>query len=343
MEKFIDTFCPECDEPVRAEIITRTETLPVKGEPIEYSSRVSICPSCGEEIGDSRVEQENFETAFRIYCRKHGLVTKDEVIQLRRSTELSLREFSRFLGFGEQTAARYEMGSVPDVPHSNTMRIASNVDGARMLLDLNGRNMSEKSVERVKSYIHRLEVGEEPSPLWYALLDDRKGDMTEFNGYRVIDSRRVAALVRVIAGKCEQLYKTKLQKAMFFCDFYAFEKNGRSLTGMTYAHANYGPVMENYDLWLKKLERDGAIQIVPFGNWGEIVTADDSETHLFTNAELNMIRSVCDFVNTFGSAGEISDYSHKLAAWRETDSGKPISYQACNQEVINAVESRLRA
>lgn len=343
MEKFIDTYCPECDEPVRAEIIARVETLPVKGEPIEYPSYVPVCPNCGEDIGDSRVEQENFDTAFRIYCRKHNLATKDEIIQLRRSMGLSVREFSRYLGFGEQTAARYETGSVPDTVHSNTMRMAASVEGAKMLLDFNGKNMSEKSIERVKSYIGRLETGEEPSRLWYALLDSREDKMTEFNGYRAVDYRKVAALVRIIAGRCEQLFKTKLQKAMFFCDFYAFEKNGRALTGMTYAHANYGPVMEGYEMWLRKLEMDGIVEVVPYGDWGEVVTAADTETHVFTDVELSMINTVCDFVNTFGSAREISDYSHKLAAWRETDSGKPISYQSCNYEVVDAVESRLRA
>lgn len=342
MEKFIDTYCPECDEPVRAEIVARVETLPVKGEPIEYPSYVPVCPSCGEEIGDSRVEQENFDTAFRIYCRKHDLVTKDEIIQLRRSIGLSLREFSRYMGFGEQTAARYEVGSVPDTLHSNVMRMAANVDGARMLLEINGGRMSDSSVKAVESYIYRLERGLEPSTLWFSLTDGGR-TQNEFNGYRQVDRVRVGALVSILADRCQNLFKTKLQKAMFFCDFYAFEKNGRALTGMTYAHASYGPVMEGYDMWLKKLEMDGIVEIVPHGDWGEVVTAADAETHVFTGDELGMIYSVCDFVNTFGSAREISDYSHRLAAWKDTGSGKPISYQSCNYEVVNAVESRLRA
>ncbi len=343
MENFIDTYCPECDESVRAEIVERAGTLPVKGEPVEYQSHVAVCPNCGAEIGDSRVEQENFDAAFGIYCRRHGLVTRDEIAQLRRSIGISVREFSRFLGFGEQTAARYEAGSVPDTMHSNTMRMAANVDGARMLLDLNGKSMSQKSIERVESYIGRLETGEEPSNLWYAFLGAREDGMTEFNGYRAVDYRRVAALVRIIAERCQDLFKTKLQKAMFFCDFYAFEKNGRALTGMTYAHANYGPVMEDYDMWLKKLEMSGAVNVVPYGDWGEVVTADGAETRVFSAEELAMISTVCNFVNTFGSAREISDYSHKLTAWRETGSGKLISYQSCNYEVAAAVESRLRA
>lgn len=341
MEKFFDTYCPECDEPVTAKIEDRTETLPVKGEPVEYVAHVLVCPNCGEEIGDSRIEQDNFDAAFGIYCRRHGLVTKGEIIQLRRNIGLSLREFSRYLGFGEQTAARYEMGSVPDALHSNVIRMAANVDGAKMLLEMNGGKMSRSSVETVESYVYRLERGLEPSTLWFSLTDCER-TQNEFNGYRQVDRVRVGALVSILADRCRNLFKTKLQKAMFFCDFYAFEKNGRALTGMTYAHANYGPVMERYDVWLKKLEMDGIVEIVPHGDWGEVVVATDTETYVFSEKELSMIHVVCDFVNTFGSAREISDYSHRLTAWKETDSGKPISYQSCNCEIADAVESRLR-
>lgn len=179
MEKFFDTYCPECDEPVSARVADKVETLQVKGEPIEYVAQVLVCPDCGEDIGDSRIGQANIEAAYAKYCAKHGLATKDEIIQLRRSVGLSLREFSRYLGFGEQTAARYETGAIPDTLHSNTMRMAASVEGAKMLLDLNGESMSEKSIGLVESYIRRLETGEDPSHLWYAFLDGRKDKMTE--------------------------------------------------------------------------------------------------------------------------------------------------------------------
>ena len=42
----------------------------------------------------------------------------------------SSAEFSLFLGFGEQTVAKYEAGTLPDELHSNTMRMASTKEGA---------------------------------------------------------------------------------------------------------------------------------------------------------------------------------------------------------------------
>lgn len=86
------------------------------------------------------------------------IVSAKYVIDLRKRIGLSVRELSRFLGFGEQTAARYERGSVPDTLHSNTIRLASDADGARLLLALNRRQMREESVRRVEEYIAELKT-----------------------------------------------------------------------------------------------------------------------------------------------------------------------------------------
>ena len=99
-EKTLNTYCPECDCEVDARLERRTETLPVKGEPTSYDAEVAVCPCCGEAIGDSRVEEGNLRRAYSAYCVAHGLMAPDEVKELRNSYGLSLREFSKFLGFG---------------------------------------------------------------------------------------------------------------------------------------------------------------------------------------------------------------------------------------------------
>lgn len=341
---YIDTYCVECDEPVRAQIIERDGALAVKGEVVQFDEMVPVCPHCGAEIGDSRTGQKNLETAYGTYCLAHGLVYKPDIIELRRSTGLSVREFSKFLGFGEQTAARYESGSIPDELHSNTIKMASNPQGAKLLLTMNGLNMSESSVSKIESYIHRLETGEEKNTLWMKLYGGAQAssEPNEFNGYRSIDGVRIGALVSIIADKCKDLFKTKLQKAMFFCDFYAFELTSLSLTGMTYAHADYGPVMENYEMHLQAMKNRGIIDIVPAGDWGEVVVPVATFENPFSESEMALISNVCAFVNTFSTSSEISEYSHKLEAWRGTRSGQKISYQACNHEVAQAVDARLR-
>lgn len=62
---------------------------------------------------------------------------------------------------------------------------------------------------------------------------------------------RLAALVSTLASECRSLYRTKLQKAAFFCDFLACERLGRSISGVRYAHATYGPKMDDGDSLLE--------------------------------------------------------------------------------------------
>lgn len=73
----------------------------------------------------------------------------------------SSAEFSLFLGFGEQTVAKYEAGTLPDELHSNTMRMASTKEGAEMLFSLNGDRISKASRAKVRKCLG-LEEGPTP-------------------------------------------------------------------------------------------------------------------------------------------------------------------------------------
>lgn len=146
----IDTFCPNCDEPVTAQIVAREETLPVRGMPTTFDAQVAVCPLCGEDIGDSRIEKGNFEAAYAVYRVENGVIAPEDIKAIRKTLGLSLREFSLFLGFGEQTVAKYETGMLPDELHNNTMRMASTKEGAEMLFSLNGGRLSKASQAKVR-------------------------------------------------------------------------------------------------------------------------------------------------------------------------------------------------
>lgn len=342
----ITTYCIECDKELVAPIQSIQDSIIIKNEPIEYESRVVICPECGAIISDSRLESENLKTAYAQYCDLHNLVKQDEINELRKSMGLSLREFSKFLGFGEQTAAKYEKGSIPDLLHSNTIRMASSSEGAKLLFQMNGQSLSQNSQQRIKSYIKRLDSGDDISSIWwnrmaFLFMEEDEPAASHENGYRALDDSRLVALVLLLAEKCEALFKTKLQKALFFCDFTAYEKLGKSLTGMSYAHADFGPIMDNCNMRILKMVQDGNIKLQQYGRGKIIIPAVQCADNVFSLEEEQLIDTVAEFVNTFSSAAEISEYSHSLNVWKTTASGKIISYASSNGEVSEAVERRL--
>lgn len=335
----IKTYCIECDREVNAPISVIDDYATVKNEEIYYQARVAQCPYCNSIIADSRLEGENLDAAYCLYCSTHGLMTKDEICTLRKRLGLSLREFSRFLGFGEQTATKYEKGSIPDLLHSNTMRIAESPVGAKMLLDLNRTTMSDESIKRVQDYIKQGALLTIECDVKAPAIRDNE-DPTIRNGYRVYDDQRAAALVAYLASKCDNFYRTKMQKAVFFCDNLVFEKTGRSLTGTTYIHANHGPIMPGYDDKLFDMERRGLISQSELG-WGIVIIPGMYASDIFSDEELELINLTAEFVNSFGSAAEISEYSHNLDAWRNTENGEVIEYGAKFGEIAEAIERRL--
>lgn len=339
----IKTYCIACDDDVEANIVEKADSLTIRSENVEYTASIAKCPRCGSEIGDSSIEAENLERAYGAYRIAHGLVSPGEISDLRRETGLSLREFSRFLGFGEQTAAKYEGGAIPDLLHSNTIRMASQPEGAVMLLEMNRGALSQQSINKVENYIERIAEGSRASALWQpiAFPIGGLGDApSSKNGYRALDFDRVAALASMLAGRCTDLYKTKFQKAMFFCDFSAFERFGRSITGLAYAHADYGPIVNAYESVIGLLVSRGYLVKKPRG-WGEVLEPADSAPAELTADEAALVSEVVEFVDSFPSATELSCFSHNLEAWSTTASGQVIDYGINHGEVSAAISERL--
>ena len=341
-EKTLNTYCPECDCEVDARLEHRTETLPVKGEPTPYDAEVAVCPCCGGVIGDSRIEEGNLRRAYSAYCAAHGLMAPDEIRELRNSYGLSLREFSKFLGFGEQTIARYEAGAIPDDSHNTMLKLVSTAEGAASLLLVREDQLSERTVLAVRRFI------ESKAPLsgLAAVLGMYQWPTQEMvtpsgrNGFRSFSMERVAAVVCELAARCKDLYKTKLQKAMFFTDFLCYARTSRSMTGLAYAHANYGPVMDDRGRIVAGLQDAGFVELTEKG-WGEVVVPTRCPEGVLSEDEIRLVDEVADFVNTFETSKEISSFSHELDAWSGTDSGQFIEYDSNAEQVEIAIARRM--
>lgn len=342
MNSHLDTYCPACDSEVRAELQKRPATISVRGESIDYIETVAVCPVCGQPIGDARIESENLKSAYDIYRSKHGIMSPEGISNLRKSYGLSLREFSRFLGFGEQTIYRYEHGDIPDQLHSSALAAAQTATGARHLLEQNGQNLAARSVAAIERHIDELDgLEEKPTTIETELLERTAAKPSSLNGYRALDLTRVSALVFLLSEKCEDLYWTKLQKAMFFADMLFCEQTSRSLTGLSYAHAPYGPVMDHMDEIRLFLTEHGIIGFRQQG-WGEVLVPRHIDVQPFGAREISLIEQIAEFVNSFDTAAELSEFSHHLRYWSENGCGQLIRYGEYDREVSDAIAARMR-
>ena len=147
-----------------------------------------------------------------------------------------------------------------------------------------------------------------------------------FSGNRIFSIEKLAAMAAYISSRGKDIYKTKLNKLLFYSDFVNFYLNGTSISGARYVHLPYGPVPDRYESVLQNLALTGMVEIIKGPGYDVIRAKDEPITAVLNNKERETIDWVLD---NFGqmSASDISEYSHREKAYRFTKSGEYIAYE----------------
>jgi uncharacterized phage-associated protein len=169
------------------------------------------------------------------------------------------------------------------------------------------------------------ETDASPAPVY---LPDHAGleALTVFNGFRALSPDRMAVMVSHLAARTTELYKTKLNKLLFYADFVNFYHYGRSISGFRYLHLPYGPVPNGYEETLKELKGDGIIDILASGSSELIQSGGNTADTGLTSEEIETLDWVAD---TYGklSASQLTELSHRERAYRDTKTGEEIAYE----------------
>src|SRR3982750_3214546 len=86
-----------------------------------------------------------------------------------------------------------------------------------------------------------------------ALREAMEAESNVFTGFRPFSMDKLGAMALYIAEKGKDIYKTKLNKLLFYSDFINFYLHGRSISGAKYIHVPFGPVPEQYGRVLAEL------------------------------------------------------------------------------------------
>jgi uncharacterized phage-associated protein len=151
-------------------------------------------------------------------------------------------------------------------------------------------------------------------------------DATVFTGHRAFSLEKMAAMVSYLASRTSDLYKTKLNKLLFYADFAKYYLHGSSISGSRYVHLPYGPVPDSYEETLETLNHYGVIDISK-QNSAELVRAGDNSATDFLSAD--EARSLDWVLETFGgmSASQLTEISHREKAYKNTRAGEEIAYE----------------
>ena len=138
-------------------------------------------------------------------------------------------------------------------------------------------------------------------------------------------------MIEYIAAKGRDIYKTNLNKLLFYSDLTHYYLYGRGISGATYVNLPFGPVPEKVETVIDELAASNRINRVdvPYlnANAQMIKPAENSEIHATLDQdEIELIDWVLD---TYGhmTPGQITDFSHLEKAYKFTRPQEPIAYE----------------
>ena len=122
----------------------------------------------------------------------------------------------------------------------------------------------------------------------------------------------------------------KLNKLLYYADFTAYRRIGKSITGAEYQHLQEGPAPRRGLPAQERLKRDGAIEMKYepslVGEPLHRIVPKRRPYPIFSKQEKDLINSLIkEFWKLTGT--ELSDRSHKEFGWRLTRMGETIHYR----------------
>ena len=337
-------YCPYCNSE-QDYYIDKRIFKEYKGVNVNVVENVPICKKCGNELIINNIEDENLKRVYNKYREIKNIITPSEIIALRNKYNISQRELTAILGFGKMTINRYENGFLPSKSQSDYLRLIFK-DECEFLNKVNeayvANRISRKTFSKIENAINggqSIYEHDNNYELKLYIESELKTSPNVFNGFQVLDLDKLQNLISYIASKVK-LYLTSLNKYLWFIDMISYNKRAISITGLTYVHEQYGPVIINrkYEEISKlnekykredKEKNDGSIQSV-------ITSKGNYDLSSFSTKEIEIIDYVVELLSN-KSVKEISNLSHKELGWKNTERFEKISFEyADNLTILNS-------
>ena len=332
-------FCPNCDSEEDYKIIEKDEALNVRGEKIAIKSRVPVCMKCGSEIFIEEIEDKNLELAYAQYRKNHSLLSPSEIKGIREKYSLSQRLLGRLLDWGEVTINRYENGAIQDPAHNEVLTLISKPENMLALFEQNAGLLPTDERDTVKNKIES-NIKKEKKDLLEQCFYSFDDTINEFSGYKKLDLQKMKDMISHIVKETGAVYKTKLNKLLWYSDFLYFKNFSVSITGSRYVHLPYGPIPDNYDFIIDAMVKENIlIKNEVFINdeisGEELKIANKSNIIMnLTGYEIKIINFIINHLKN-KSSKEISDLSHQEEPYKKTNSNDKISYTLASELSLN--------
>ncbi len=315
-------ICPCCMEEHEVKTVKAKEQATFKDRQVDYDAVYTYCDAADELYMDERQIQENDIRLKDAYRRAEGLLTSDEISDIRSKYGITQSDLCTLLGWGGKTITRYESHQVQDRAHDTILKkIYRDPEWFLSLLKDAKNNFSEETYQKyleAATAFYEEDQDQYLRKAIHASYARYRGNIL-FHGNSELSLDKVVDVIKYFASstKITSLYKVKLMKLMWYADALSYKKRGFAITGLVYLALPMGavPVGHNSIIDLK----DVPCEEVDMGetNAYHFFLKDKTSFPSLSSEDLEILDAVIEKLGKM-SKDEIVSFMHKEKAYIET-------------------------
>ncbi len=288
------------------------------------------CDKTGEQFEDEEFSELNYNQLINQYRQKYSILFPEQIINIREKYGISATKMSEILGFGANSYRQYERGEVPSQSNSRLIQLAADPHEFKKLVDVCS---SLKPKEKEKLY-HKIQlvIEEQKNSKSVRFLEDYFFEAclpNSLTGFKIPNLKKFTEMV-VYFTEVMQPWKTKLNKLLYYADFYMYKKNGFSISGVQYRAIPMGPVPNNFNTIFEYLANNDDVDIYyitfPNGGVGEQFNPNSKRKFnpdLFSENERAILKLIAEKYKNI-STSKIIELSHEEKGWIENNTEMKI-------------------
>ena len=315
-------ICPCCMEEHEVKTVKVKEQATFKDRPVNYDAVYTYCDAADELYMDERQIQENDIRLKDAYRRAEGLLTSEEISDIRSKYGITQSDLCTLLGWGGKTITRYESHQVQDRAHDTILKkIYRDPEWFLSLLKDAKNNLSEEAYQKYLEAATAFYEADQDQYLRKAIQASyaRFRGNKLFHGNTELSLDKVVDVIRYFASSTmiTSLYKVKLMKLMWYADALSYKRRGFAITGLVYLALPMGavPVGHNSIIDLK----DVPCEEVDMGetNAYHFFLKDRVSFPFLSGEDREILDAVIEKLGKM-SKDEIVSFMHKERAYVET-------------------------
>ena len=290
--------------------------LMFRKESFDYIHLYYECDETKEGFTTDEIDDVNVMQIYNQYRVKYGIPFPDEIRAVRQKYGLSAAKMSQILGFGDNQYRLYENGEMPSEANGKILMTIMNRTVFKSIVENSKHQFDKDEYAKIIGKINALaDEDDEKKVVKKIVFNSERG---LYNGFAERSLNKLKNVLLFFIDKCGGVFKTKINKLLFYTDFYAYKNYGFAITGLSYKAIKFGPVPNN---WNRVYSMFDEIEEIPVDFGGDVegsklVSEMQPDFSVFKDNEIKVLEYVYSQLGEATSA-KISEISHQEDAWKE--------------------------